>query len=90
MGLHSKVRYEIRLYGNTPQEQLRHIALFAEELHQFIYGYNHDGEVPETAVMPQKFARFVSKAFNFPGYTDDEIFKFIDKCNDRMRKECLK
>ena len=89
MGLHSKVRCEIKLYGNTPKEQLRHIALFAEELYHFIYRYNHNGRMPETVVITQKFARFVSKAFNFPGYTDDEIFKFIDKSNDRIRKESL-
>ena len=86
MGLHSKVRCEIKVSGNTPKEQAWKIALFAEELYKFIYKYNHGGQLPELVLVTQKFARFVSKAFGFSGYSDDEVFKFIDKYNDAMRK----
>ena len=86
MGLHSKVRCAIKVSGNTPKEQAWKIALFAEELYKFIYKYNHGGQLPELVLVTQKFARFVSKAFSFSGYSDDEVFKFIDKYNDAMRK----
>ena len=86
MGLHSKVRCEINISGDTPRERGKNIALFAEEFYLFIYRYNH-GKVPETVVVTQKFARFISKIFNFKGHTDEEVFKFIDRFNDIMRKQ---
>ena len=86
MGLHSKVRCEIKVSGNTPKEQAWKIALFAEELYKFIYKYNHGGQLPELVLVTQKFARFVSKTFCFSEYSDEDVFKFIDKYNDAMRK----
>ena len=86
MGLHSKVRCEIKVSGNTPKKQAWKIALFAEELYKFIYKYNHGGQLPELVLVTQKFARFVSKAFCFSEYSDEDVFKFIDKYNDAMRK----
>ena len=86
MGLHSKVRCKIKICGDTPREQGRNIALFAEELYLFIYRYNH-GKVPDNVVVTQKFARFVSKVFNFSGYSDEEVFKFIDRFIDIIRKQ---
>ena len=86
MGLHSKVRWEIKISGDTPKEQAKNIALFAEEFYAFLYKYNN-GDLPETVVITQKFARFVSKIFNMLNYSDDEIFKFIDRFNDNMRKQ---
>ena len=86
MGLHSKVRCEIKVSGNTPKEQAWKIALFAEELYKFIYKYNHGGQLPELVLVTQKFARFVSKAFCFSEYSDEDVFKFIDKYNDAMWK----
>ena len=86
MGLHSKVRCEIKVSGNTPKEQAWKIALFAEELYKFIYKYNHGGQLPELVLVTQKFARFVSKAFCFSEYSDEDVFKFIDKYNDAIRK----
>ena len=77
MGLHSKVRWEIKISGDTPKEQAKNIALFAEEFYAFLYQYNY-GKLPETVVITQKFARFVSKIFNFSEYSDDEVFKSID------------
>ena len=87
-GLHSKVRFEIEISGNPPKEQGKNIALFAEEFYLFIYRYNH-GKVPDTVIVTQKFARFVSKIFNFSGYSDEEVFKFIDRFNDVIRKQRL-
>ena len=86
MGLHSKVRCEITFSGKTRMEQADEIVRFAEELYRFIYSYNHRGKIPVPLAITQKFARFVSKAFHFSGYSDDEIFKFIDRYNDLMRK----
>ena len=86
MGLHSKVRCEIKVSGNTPKEQAWKIALFAEELYKFIYKYNHGGQLPELVLVTQKFARFVSKTFCFSEYSDEDVFKFIDKYNDAIRK----
>ena len=59
MGLHSKVRWEINISGDTPKEHAKNIALFAEELYKFIYKYNHGGQLPELVLVTQKFARFV-------------------------------
>ena len=39
------------------------------------------------ADISKKFARFVSKIFNILDYSDDEIFKFIDRFNDVIRKQ---
>ena len=86
MGLHSKVRCEITLKGKTRVKQADEIVRFTEELYRFIYSYNHLGKIPIPLTITQKFARFVSKSFNFPGYSDDEVFKFIDRYNDIMRK----
>ena len=86
MGLHSKVRCEIMLKGKTSVEQADEIVRFTEELYRFIYSYNHLGKISIPLTITQKFARFVSKSFNFPGYSDDEVFKFIDRYNDIMRK----
>ena len=86
MGLHSKVRWEIKISGDTPKEQAKNIALFAEEFYAFLYQYNN-GKLPETVVITQKFARFVSKIFNFSKYSDDEVFKSIDLFNDKIRKQ---
>ena len=88
MGLHSKVRCNVKVVGDTPKEQGKNIALFAEEFYLFIYRYNH-GTEPETVIVTQKFARFVSKIFNFSGYSDEEVFKFIDRFNDVIRKQRL-
>lgn len=87
MGLHSKVRCEIKLIGENLRDQSRNIAQFAEELYLFIYKYNHNGRMPETAMITQRFARFVSKAFQFASYTDEDVFKFIDRLNDVVRKQ---
>ena len=86
MGLHSKVRWEINISGDTPKEHAKNIALFAEEFYLFLYRYNYSKE-PESVVVTQKFARFVSKIFNMLDYSDDEIFKFIDRFNDVIRKQ---
>ena len=86
MGLHSKVRCEIMLKGKTSVEQADEIVRFTEELYRFIYEYNYHGKIPIPLTITQKFARFVSKSFNFLGYSDDEVFKFIDRYNDIMRK----
>ena len=86
MGLHSKVRCEIMLKGKTSVEQADEIVRFTEELYRFIYSYNHLGKIPIPLTITQKFDRFVSKSFNFSGYSDDEFFKFIDRYNDIMRK----
>ena len=86
MGLHSKARYEIQLKSKMRMEQADEIVRFTEELYRFIYSYNHLGKIPIPLTVTQKFARFVSKSFNFPGYSDDEVFKFIDRYNDIMRK----
>ena len=59
MGLHSKVRWEINISGDTPKEHAKNIALFAEELYKFIYKYNHGGQLPALVLVTQKFARFV-------------------------------
>ena len=37
MGLHSKVRWEIKINGDTPKEHAKNIALFAEEFYLFLY-----------------------------------------------------
>ena len=86
MGLHSKVRCEIVLKSKTRVEQADEIVRFTEELYRFIYEYNHHEKIPIPFIITQKFARFVSKAFNFSNYSDDEVFKFIDRYNDLMRK----
>ena len=86
MGLHSKVRWEINISGDTRKEHAKNIALFAEEFYLFLYRYNYSKE-PESVVVTQKFARFVSKIFNMLDYFDDEIFKFIDRFNDIIRKQ---
>ena len=86
MGLHSKVRYVIKFNGDTPKEHAKNIVMFAEEFYLFIYRFNH-GKEPESVVVTQKFARFVSKIFNMLDYSDDEIFKFIDRFNDVIRKQ---
>ena len=86
MGLHSKVRWEIKINGDTPKEYAKNIVMFAEEFYLFIYRFNH-GKEPESVVVTQKFARFVSKIFNMLDYSDDEIFKFIDRFNDVIRKQ---
>ena len=86
MGLHSKVRWEINISGDTPKEHAKNIALFAEEFYLFLHRYNYGKEL-ESVVVTQKFARFVSKIFNILDYSDDEIFKFIDRFNDVIRKQ---
>ena len=55
MGLHSKVRWEINISGDTPKEHAKNIALFAEEFYLFLHRYNY-GKEPESVVVTQKFA----------------------------------
>ena len=38
----------------------------------------------------QKFARFVSMAFTFVGYEDDEIYSILLKISDMKRKNKVK
>ena len=71
---------------SDPTSFAQRLSLFAEELYKFIYKYNHEGQLPELVLVTQKFARFVSKAFCFSEYSDEDVFKFIDKYNDAMRK----
>lgn len=85
MGLHSKVRYVIKLKSEKRVAQEDEIVQFTSRLYDFIFDYiRSDGS--ENLDFTKKFARFISKAFTFNGYEDDEIYSILIKSVDRVRK----
>ena len=62
------------------------IEKFATGLYDFIFDFIDQSSCPRMEIT-QKFARFISRAFTFVGYEDDEIFKFIDRFYDVIRKQ---
>lgn len=85
MGLHSRVRYVIKFKSENRLEQEDEIVQFATKLYDFIFDFIYtDGR--ENFDFTKKFARFISKAFTFKGYEDDEIYSILIKSVDRVRK----
>ena len=72
MGLHSKVRYEIQFKSKKRMEQEDEIVQFARGLYDFIFDFIGKNDRINLNVT-RKCARFVSKAFTFKGFEDDEI-----------------
>ena len=85
MGLHTKVRYVIDLKSPNRQGQVDEIIQFATRLYGFIFDYIRQNE-HASLVLTQKSARFVSKAFTFVGYEDDEIYHILLKEAEKKRK----
>lgn len=87
MGLHSKVRYQVNLRTSTRLEQKNDIVSFAMELHGFLYSRNHPDKKESNELFTCKFARFISKAFTFHDFTDEEVFLILYRAADRIRKK---
>ncbi len=85
MGLHSKVRYEIQFKSKKRMEQEDEIVQFARGLYDFIFDFIGKNDRINLNVT-RKCARFVSKAFTFKGFEDDEIDRIIVKSVDKVRK----
>ena len=85
MGLHSKVRYEIQFKSKKRMEQEDEIVQFARGLYDFIFDFIDQSSCPRMEIT-QKFARFISRAFTFVGYEDDEIYSILSKIADLKRK----
>ena len=89
MGLHSRVRYEIKFKSANRMEQKDEIKQFATGLYDFIFDLIVQNNFPRME-LTQKFARFVSKYFTFIGYEDDEIYNILLKIADMSRKSKVK
>ena len=89
MGLHSKVRYEIVFKSENRITQKDEIEKFATGLYDFIFDFIDQSSYPRMEIT-QKFARFVSRAFTFVGYEDDEIYSILSKIADLKRKPKVK
>ena len=87
MGLHSKVRYEILLKGETRQEQEQEIIGFAAGYYDYLFDFIAHDEFARLEIT-QKLARNVSKSFTFTGYEDNEVFSILLKAADIKRKPC--
>ena len=87
MGLHSKVRYEILLKGETRQEQEQEIIGFAAGYYDYLFDFIAHDEFVRLEIT-QKLARNVSKSFTFTGYEDNEVFSILLKAADIKRKPC--
>ena len=85
MGLHSKVRYEIRLKSKKRMEQEDEIVQFAKGVYDFIFDYIGENDRVSLNIT-RKCARFVSKSFTFRGFEDDEIYTILSKEADKERK----
>ena len=85
MGLHSKVRYEILLKGETRQEQEQEIIGFAAGYYDYLFDFIAHDEFARLEIT-QKLARNVSKSFTFTGYEDAEVFSILLKAADIKRK----
>lgn len=85
MGLHSTVRFTVKPEGENRSEQEQKIIDYVTSLHQFL----QSSGIPEkqSEIFTWQFARFVSKAFRFKGYQDDEVFQILAKTVDRNRKK---
>ena len=89
MGLHSKVRYVIKFKSENRMAQKDEIEQFATGLYDFIFDFIEQKGVPRMEIT-QKLARFVSRAFTFVGYEDDEIYSILSKIADLKRKPKVK
>ena len=87
MGLHSKVRYEILLKGETRQEQEQEIIGFAAGYYDYLFDFIAHDEFARLEIT-QKLARNVSKSFTFTDYEDNEVFSILLKAADIKRKPC--
>ena len=58
------------------------IEKFATGLYDFIFDFIDQSSCPRM----EKFARFISRAFTFVGYEDDEIYSILSKIADLKRK----
>lgn len=85
MGLHSRVRFVIRLSSNNRMIQKNEIIQFATGLYDFIFDFMAQNEHASLEIT-QQLARFVSKSFTFVGYEDDEIYSILLKAADMKRK----
>lgn len=85
MGLHSTIRFTVELEGESRSEQEKNIINYVTSLHNFM----QTSGIPEeqSEIFTWKFARFVSKAFRFKGYQDDEVFQILARTVDRNRKK---
>lgn len=61
------------------------IEKFATGLYDFIFDFIDQSSCPRMEIT-QKFARFISRAFTFVGYEDDEIYSILSKIADLKRK----
>ena len=89
MGLHSKVRYEIVFKSENRITQKDEIEKFATGLYDFIFDFIDQSSYPRMEIT-QKLARFISRAFTFVGYEDDEIYSILSKIADLKRKPKVK
>ena len=89
MGLHSQVRYEIVFKSENRITQKDEIEKFATGLYDFIFDLIDQSSCPRMEIT-QKLARFVSRAFTFVGYEDDEIYSILSKIADLKRKPKVK
>ena len=89
MGLHSKVRYEIVFKSENRITQKDEIEKFATGLYDFIFDFIDQSSCPRMEIT-QKLARFISRAFTFVGYEDDEIYSILLKIADLNRKQKVK
>ncbi len=84
MGLHKTIRIKVKPTGKSLLEQEDSIIDFVIKFYQIMSQFI--GFERTTEEYTQKFARFVSKAFLFEGYTDDAVFDMLIKAKDRRRK----
>ena len=89
MGLHSKVRYEIVFKSENRITQKDEIEKFATGLYDFIFDFIDQSSYPRMEIT-QKLARFISRAFTFVGYEDNEIYSILSKIADLKRKPKVK
>lgn len=85
MGLHSTIRFTVEPEGENRSEQEKNIINYVTSLHEFLQSSGIPEEQSE--IFTWKFARFVSKAFRFKGYQDDEVFQILARAVDRNRKK---
>lgn len=85
MGLHSTIRFTVEPEGENRLEQEKNIINYVTSLHEFLQSSGIPEEQSE--IFTWKFARFVSKAFRFKGYQDDEVFQILARAVDRNRKK---
>lgn len=84
MGLHPTVRCEVKLPEVSRPEQEEIIVTVVMELYEVIRRIAYSEKEP--GMFTWRFARFISKAFLFKGFTDEEIYNVLERTIDRNRK----